>query len=136
MQYIGNGSVHSIADDNQQPASVRIKLKTSVTGDELEIQFEKVYRRNNLPNIGSSEDTHICGDRASENVKAGEQISNTFVSGILHDFNTWIGGDVKKVTSEFVRKRGQRIKTPNPHFQPQIKNSMDQSKSFTIKIIK
>eukprot|EP01084_Bolivina_argentea_P289544 497220_1 len=94
-----------VGDDGNE--EIKIKLKTSVTGDALEIQLDKLYTKNHLVNIGGSEDTHICGDRASENVKAGRQMTNKFVSGILHGYGTWIGGNMKKITSEYVRKRGR-----------------------------
>eukprot|EP01084_Bolivina_argentea_P106792 191016_1 len=117
-------------DSEVEDIDYDIKKKTSVTGDALQENMEKMAKKNNIDKLFDTEDTHLTADRASTNVKAGRQMKVKFTSGALHGFGRKVWSSHDLITSKKWRKRGQRKKVKNPNYRPKVAKVLNQARDF------
>eukprot|EP01083_Nonionella_stella_P049189 131202_1 len=94
--------------DIQSDDDLAVKVRTSVTGNALQANLEKVAEYRGMPALFQSKNTHLTMDRASNNVKCGDQMEVSFTSGALHGFGrkvedgqrVWSGGIYKHKSND------------------------------------
>merc|ERR1712130_519953 len=109
---------------------LRVRTKTSVTGLALQRNMKKIFKKWKLKKVSKNKNVHLTGDRASNNVLAGDQMTIKFTSGALHGFMGMVKGSVKRIISPKWRKPGQRVKKRNGFYRKRFKNVLFQSRSF------
>ena len=104
--------------------------RTSVTGAALQHHFTNFLVRRKLSNIARSKYNYLAADRASNNVKAGREMTMGFISGILHGVSNMTGGTVKAMITPLLKRRGSGRTYRNPLFQRKIARTLLESRSF------
>eukprot|EP01083_Nonionella_stella_P049187 131198_1 len=117
--------------DIQSDDDLAVKVRTSVTGNALQANLEKVAEYRGMPALFQSKNTHLTMDRASNNVKCGDQMEVSFTSGALHGFGRKVWTAYDKMTSKKWRKPGQRRKRRNPHYRSKFNRVTKQTKAFS-----